>query len=256
MNASPAELHTYHQASASVVRSYLLLPVLFLSCLAFLLLSPATLAQSVTADVIELDEIIVEEEGEPETALPLGISISGETLRTAPGSGGDPVRTLQSLPGLTFTNDEEALPAVRGSRPGDNYFQADFAPVSYLFHLGGAISVFNADLVESFDIYQSSYGPEFSGVTGGVFDVQLREPKNDRFRATIDISLPQAGGLVEGPITDTQSFYLAGRFSYLDLFLADQIPEEDGIKKDKPPYVNSIELVKTPLFIPVVKLLA
>lgn len=197
--------------------------------------SSVTLAQTQDSDTTELEEIIVEEEGEPEAKLPLGIGISGETLRTAPGSAGDPVRTLQSLPGLTFTDDEEALPAVRGSRPDDNYFQADFAPVNYLFHLGGAISVFNADLVKSFNVYQSAYGPEFSGVTGGVFDVELRNPKDDRFRTMLDISLLQAGLLVEGPVTTNHSFYLAGRISYLDLFLADQIPEEDGIKIEKFP---------------------
>ncbi len=217
-----------------VIRRLYAIPM-FTICSLFSLDVVAQSAQSDTSDVTELDEIVVEEEGEPEAELPLGIGISGETLRNAPGSGGDPVRTLQSLPGMTFTDDEESLPAVRGSRPGDNYFEADFAPVDYLFHVDGLISVFNADLIESFDIYQSAYGPEFAGVTGGVFDVKLRDPKTDRFRTTVDISLLQAGALIEGPISDTQSFYLAGRFSYLDLFLGDQLDEEDGIKIDQFP---------------------
>ncbi len=192
-------------------------------------------AQTPETESTELEEIVVEEEGEPEPKLPLGLGISGDTLINAPGSAGDPVRTLQSLPGLAFTNDEEALPAVRGSRPGDNYFQADFAPVNYLFHLGGAISVFNADLIKSFNVYQSAYGPEFSGVTGGVFDIELRDPQTDRFRSTIDISMLQAGALIEGPVAENQSFYLAGRISYLDLFLQGQLPEEDGIKIEQFP---------------------
>jgi len=193
------------------------------------LFASSAIAQETASEVAELEEIIVEEEGEPETALPLGIGISGDTLSTAPGSGGDPLRTLQSLPGLTFSDDEEELPAVRGSRPGDNYFQADFAPTGYLFHLLGN-SVFNPELIESFDIYQSAYGPEFSGVTGGVFDVHLRAPKTDRLRGSFDISLYQAAGLVEGPISDTQSFYLAARFSYLDLIVGDELDtDEEGV---------------------------
>ncbi len=198
-------------------------------------------AQSSTPSVEQLEEIIVEEEGEPETPLPLGTGMSGETLRSAPGSAGDPLRTMQSLPGMAFTNDEEAEPAVRGSRPGDNYFQLDFAPSNYIFHFDGAISVFNADLVKSFDIYQSAYGPEFSGVTGGVFDVQLRDPKTNRLQTTVDVSLLQAGAIVEGPISKTQSFYLAGRLSYLDIFLADQIPEEDGVKIEEFPKYNDYQ---------------
>jgi len=200
---------------------------LILSCL----FSSQTLAQSVTPETTELDEIIVEEEGEPETQLPLGTGFSGKTLHSAPGSGGDPVRALQSLPGMAYADDEEALPAVRGSRPDDNYFQVDFAPVNYLFHFDGLISVFNTDLIKSFDIYQSGYGPEFSGVTGGVFDVQLRDPQTDRFRASVDFSLLQAGALIEGPISETQSFYLAGRVSYLDRFFQDD-GEEDEVEED------------------------
>jgi len=220
----------------AVTKNRAFLNLIFTICaMTSLSVQAQTDTSSDTSAVTELDEIVVEEEGEPETELPLGIGISGETLRSAPGSGGDPIRTMQSLPGMTFTNDEESLPAVRGSRPGDNYFQADFAPLDYIFHVDGLISVFNADLIESFDIYQSAYGPEFAGVTGGVFDVKLRDPKTDRFRTTVDIGLLQAGALVEGPISDTQSFYLAGRISYLDLFLADQIDEEDGIKIDKFP---------------------
>jgi len=199
--------------------------------LLFLPMSSTVFAQAVTADnneggVTELEEIIVEEEGEPEPALPLGIGISGETMSTAPGAGGDPLRALQSLPGLTYTDDEEDLPAVRGSRPGDNYFQADFAPTGYLTHLFG-LSVFNADLIKKFNIYRSAYGPEFTGASGGVFDIELREPKNDRLRASFDISLSQAGALIEGPINETQSFYLAGRFSYIDLIIGKQLEDEE-----------------------------
>ncbi len=192
--------------------------------------SPSLLLAQASDEITELDAVVVEEEGEPEAQLPLGVAISAETLITAPGSGGDPVRTLQALPGLAYADDEAAVPAVRGSRPGDNRFYVDFLPSNYLFHFDGILSVFNADLVKSFSIYPSAYGPEFSGVTGGVFDIELRNPNKERFRKSIDISLLHAGALIEGPISENQSFYLAGRFSYLDLFLADQIPEEDGIK--------------------------
>lgn len=189
-------------------------------------------------DPTQLEQITVEQQEEPTTKSPLGIGIRGETLSTAPGSGGDPLRGLQSLPGMVFNEDESAEPAVRGSRPGDNYFQTDFAPTSYLFHMGGAISIYNADLVESFEIYPSSYGPEFSGVTGGVFDVELRDPRTDHFQTTLDISFLQAGILVEGPLSDNQSFYLAGRRSYLDLFVKDLIDEPDIEFTDFPNYTD------------------
>jgi len=180
-------------------------------------------------DAVVLEEILVEPEGEPEPRRPLGIGVSGETLRTTPGSAGDPLRSLQAFPGMTYTDDQSALPAVRGSRPEDNFFVADTVPVGYLFHAGGVVSVFNSDLIESFEIYPSAYGPAYAGGNGAVFDVRLRDPASDEFNAVIDVSVLQAGALVEGPINATSSFYLAGRFSYLDLLVADQLEEDDGI---------------------------
>ncbi len=191
----------------------------------------STTPESDTTDSKRLETIVVEPAGEPEAPLPLGTAVSGKTLATTPGSAGDPLRSLQSFPGLAFTDDTEAEPAVRGSRPDDNYFEVDFVPAEYLFHAGGLISVFNADLVDSFSIYPSAYGPEYAGVTGGVFDVKLRDPKTDRFHTTLDIGILQSGLLVEGPINDSQSFYLAGRASYLDLVIGTQTDEdaEEGV---------------------------
>jgi len=180
----------------------------------------------------KLKEITVAGEAESEAVaeLPLGTAISGETLKTIPGSSGDPLRGIQALPGITLASDESADPAIRGSRPSENYYQVDFMPAQYLFHLGGAVSVFNSELVDKFTLYPSAYGPEFSGVTGGVIDVALRDPKRDRFHATLDINFLHAGVLVEGPITENQSFYLAGRVSYLDLLLKGQLDDEDGLE--------------------------
>jgi len=222
------------------VKSVIHPTLFFTTLLTFLplVVSPQVAAQD-EPEATPLDEVLIEQEGEPEARLPLGTGISGETLRRTPGSAGDPLRSLQSLPGMTFTDDESSLPAVRGSRPEDNYFEADFVPVGYLFHAGGVISVFNSDLVESFDIYSSAYGPEFAGVTGGVFDIRLRDPKTDEFHTTLDVNILQAGLLVEGPVTDNQSFYLAGRFSYLDLFVEDQLEADDGIEfKQFPKYTD------------------
>lgn len=202
-------------------------PLTFGACGCLLTLLLAQLAYG--EEATRLQQINVEATDEPTTEYPLGIGVSGKTLSTTPGSGGDPLRSLQSVPGMVFNDDESAEPAVRGSRPGDNYYQTDFAPSSYLFHQDGAISVYYGDLIESFSIYPYAYGPEFSGISGGVFDVKLRDPAEDRLQGALDISFIQGGFLFEGPVADNQSFYIAARRSYLDLFLDDLI-EEDGLQ--------------------------
>jgi hypothetical protein len=177
--------------------------------------------------VSALPEIIVEAERNPDkTAKTV---ISGEELLSVPGSSGDPLRGMQALPGITTSSDYSSNPAIRGSGPEDNAFYVDFLPVGYLFHLGGLVSVINADLVDDFNIYASAFGPEFADVTGAVIDVKLRTPRQDRLGGKVNISLLETDLLVEGPVTDNQRFYLAGRRSYYDLLLSKQGDLSEGV---------------------------
>jgi TonB dependent receptor len=154
--------------------------------------------------------------------------LGGAEAASVPGAGGDPIRALQSLPGVISPNDVSSEPAVRGSRPGDNAYYVDFLPVGYLFHIGGLISVLPGELVQSFDLYSAAFGPQFADVTGAVLDVQLRKPRTDRLGGLLDASLLSAGVLVEGPLGEGHSFFLSGRRSYIDLLVTKPVQDEDS----------------------------
>ncbi|MBY0573973.1 MAG: carboxypeptidase regulatory-like domain-containing protein, partial [Undibacterium sp.] len=98
---------------------------------------------------------------------PVGkFSLSGQELSHVAGAGGDPMRGLQSLPGVISVSDGNAAPAIRGSRPQDNTYYIDFLPVGYVYHMGGYLSVVHEDLVKRFDLYTGAFGPEFDDVHG------------------------------------------------------------------------------------------
>jgi len=153
--------------------------------------------------------------------------LTGDELRTVPGTGGDPMKVLHSLPGVTVADDSSSAPAVRGSRPDDNAYYIDYLPVGYLFHVGGLVSVVHSDLVSQFELYSAAFGPEYSDAIGAVLDVTLRNPRTDRLGGTLNVSLLGADFLVEGPVNDKQSFYFAVKRSYLDL-LIDTVEDEDS----------------------------
>lgn len=153
--------------------------------------------------------------------------LSGDELRTVPGTAGDTMKALQSLPGVAMSSDASSEPAVRGSRPDDNAYYIDFLPVGYLFHVGGLVSVVHSDLVNQFELYSAAFGPEYADVTGAVLDVKLRAPRTDRLGGVLNVSLLGADLLVEGPVNDTQSFYFAVKRSYIDL-LVDTVEDEDS----------------------------
>ncbi|MDD2701613.1 MAG: TonB-dependent receptor [Sideroxydans sp.] len=150
--------------------------------------------------------------------------VSGRTLRSIAGSGGDPLAGLHALPGVVAVNGTSA-PAIRGSGPGDNAYYVDGMVIGKLFHYG-SLSVFNPDLIEDFNLHSAAFAPHYGDVTGAVIDVALRKPRTDRVGGKVNVSMMGADFLVEGPSADDQSFYFAARRSYVDLFIK-QIKNQD-----------------------------
>ncbi|GAB4121736.1 MAG: TonB-dependent receptor [Sideroxydans sp.] len=184
-----------------------------------------------TAPAATLDEITVTSERSPER---VGKQvISGKQAARVAGSGGDPLKGLQALPGVVAGRNGQ--PAVRGSGPGENAYYVDNLPFGNLFHFTG-LSVLDAELVRDFNLYSAAFAPRYGDVTGAVIDVALRDPRRDRLGGKVNVSLLEADALLEGPLTPDQSFYFNARRSYVDLLLK-QI-ERDGISLQIPNYAD------------------
>lgn len=178
-----------------------------------------------------LPEVVVSAERNPNQ---VGKSVlKGEESRQIAGSSGDPLRSLQSLPGVAMPNNGGSAPAVRGSGPGENFYYADSVPVGKVFHFGG-LSVFNGDLIENFNLYSAAFAPYYDNVTGAILDITLRNPRTDRLGGKVNISLTGADFLIEGPASENQSFYFAARRSYFDLLL--RSIERKGVTLQIPNY--------------------
>lgn len=162
-------------------------------------------------------------------------------LVQVPGSLGDPLSAVFSLPGVVYAGGDEGVPAVRGSGPADNLYVVDSLPVPYVFHafdISG--SVFNENILRSFNLYPAGYGPEYANVTGGVFDIALRDPKNRPFTATLDLSLLRSGIFLESAITENSAAYLSARVSNLTLFVK-KGSSSDDIVVEQPPKDNDYQ---------------
>ena len=106
-------------------------------------------------------------------------------------------------------------------------------PVGYIFHIFGD-SIFNKDLVRDFSLHPAAFGSQYGNATGGVFDVQLRDPKNQDLAVTLDASLIKTGILVEGGVNEDQAFYFSYRRSNIHLFI-DENEEDEGLTIFKAP---------------------
>ena len=160
------------------------------------------------------------------------ITLVKEELRRIPGTSGDPLKVLSAMPGVVSGSGQGGPGAlyVRGSGSEDNGVLINRIPVEYLFHFGDlsgiAPSTVNPSLVKDFNAFLGGFPVEYEDKLGGMLDVQLRNPKKDRIHQTYRIAIHEAAFLVEGPIqekNDNDSFYVAGRMSYLDRILTPEI---------------------------------
>jgi len=149
------------------------------------------------------------------------VILSAKELRGAAGTQGDPIKALQSLPGVVASNGSSSGQVyMRGSDSRENIYWANNLPVSYLYHWGGLNSVLNPTLVSDFNVFLGGFPVEYGDFLGGAVDIKLRAPKKDRLHTSLHLGTYESSFLIEGPITENNSFYLAARRSYIDLLFS------------------------------------
>jgi len=162
------------------------------------------------------------------------VTVATEKLLRIAGLDHDPLSAVYSMPGVVYAGgDDGGEPAIRGSSPDDNAFYIDDMPVSYIFHLFGD-SIFNENVVQDFSLHPAAFGSQFGDAIGGVFDIKLRDPRNQELSTTVDFSLLKTGIMVESGVGEDQAFYLSYRRSLLHLFLPEG-EEDEGYTIFKAP---------------------
>ena len=149
-------------------------------------------------------------------------SLTAEELAHAPGSQGDPLIAIQSLPGVVVAQDGAGLVYMRGSDVNDNITLVNRVPIGYLYHFGGFRSTINPYLISDLNIFLGGFPVSYGDALGGAIDVSLREPRADKRRYHFDISTIETSVVVEGPAAQSgkDGYYFAARRSYLDLLFS------------------------------------
>lgn len=148
-------------------------------------------------------------------------TISMDEVRRIPGTFGDPIRVIQSLPGAARSPFGSGLLIIRGSDPADSTVYVDGIRIPYIYHLGGYESVINPDLVQSVDYLPGGFGVQYGRSTGGIVDASLRKQFPDRIQAKWSTDLLDTGVLVMGSLgkENQHGFGVAARRSYIDVFI-------------------------------------
>jgi TonB family protein len=164
-------------------------------------------------------------EGERETIEVTRRTLQRQQLTSVPGTFGDPIRVIQTLPGMQRAPFGLGLLLVRGSNPDDTGIFVDGHEIPSVFHFLGGPSIFNAEMLESLDLYPGGFPARFGRHHGGTVALELRPTQGDGVHGSAKVDFIDAGGYVRAPLTRDLSFAFAGRRSYIDAFLGFVIPD-------------------------------
>jgi len=147
----------------------------------------------------------------PESAL----TLAGQELTTTPGSLGDPLRTIESLPGVATPAWPLPVYAVRGANPGNTGFVLDDLRVPALFHLALGPAVIHPYFFDDLAFYPGGYPARYGRYVGGLISAHTRQPASDMAHAAVDVRLYDAGALVSAPLPGGNgAVVVAARYSY------------------------------------------
>lgn len=179
-------------------------------------IAPGTRSQEVTLYAYRKDgglSTTIVSEREPKAASKT--SLSSEEIRNLPGSQNDPLRSIETLPGLARAPLNGGLLIVRGSRPIDTGAYYDGQRIPILYHLLNGPSVLQEDMVSQVDFYAGGAGAYYGRQLAGIVEVS---PKTggDLLHGTVAVDLNKSSAALSGPLGDSVKFALGGRVSYIN----------------------------------------
>jgi len=191
--------------------------------------SKDTLVQVALESGQELDEVVVKGIRTPMSNVS---TLRISEIKQLPTLGGKPdvMKSMQLLPGIQAQNEGSSLLLVRGGDPGQNLYLFDNVPVIYVNHLGGFMSVFNPDIINSIDLYKGGFPARYGGRLSSVVDITQREGDQSGLKGSLSVGITDLSFTVEGPTRLTNSsFIVTGRKTLTEplMFLATQLMDNN-----------------------------
>ncbi|MCS4193663.1 hypothetical protein GGP50_001885 [Salinibacter ruber] len=136
----------------------------------------------------------------------------------------DLFRALQWTPGIRKSGVTSGGLSVRGGNPDQNLYLLDGAPVYHPWHAFSLISTFQTQTLRSTELYRGTFPVEHGGRLSAVLDAQMKDGSRRAPKAVAGLSVFSGRFRVESPLTESTSFMVSGRRSYLDKLIGRRHP--------------------------------
>lgn len=163
----------------------------------------------------QLNEVVISATKPIEQRNEMGIAqISMKQIKSLPAIGGEPdiMKIYQLMPGVKNGNEGGSGLYVRGGSYDENMVLLDDVPLYYVNHLGGLISIFNADAINSTTLIKGGFPARYGGRLSSVIDVRMKDGNFKEYHGNYSIGVINTKFSFEGPVKkDTSSFIVSVR---------------------------------------------
>ena len=165
----------------------------------------------------------------PAAVAPSNIELAPIEVRRVAGAIDNIFRVVQTLPGVTFTNDFDSRIAVRGGGPDQNLTIMDGVEIHNPYRLFGLTSAFNPEVVENFELTAGAFNAKYGDRLSSILVVDNRAGAgSSAFTGSANLSITDGNIVAEGrlPGTTNGSWLVTGRRTYYDL-IAESVVDAD-----------------------------
>jgi hypothetical protein len=131
-------------------------------------------------------------------------SLTREEVSRIPGTGGDAVASLQSLPSVLPAGFGNNI-AVRGSAPGDTSYYYDKLSLPFVFHFGGGQTVIPTRALDGIELYAGGFSAIYGDAIGGVVQLRSETETPQRASGQFELGLGQTSLYLEGRMGEDTS---------------------------------------------------
>lgn len=150
-----------------------------------------------------------------------------QVLRT-PGALDNIFRTLQTLPGVTATEEFGSRLAVRGGSPDQNLTVMDGVEIHDPYRLFGLTSAFNPETIQSFELATGGFSAKHGDRLSSLLSIENRDgTRAEPFAGSATLSITDTNIVTEGALPAGRgSWLVSARRTYYDLVAA-RITDQD-----------------------------
>lgn len=158
-------------------------------------------------------------------------NISPSTLRYRSVLLGEPemLKSLETIPGISFQSDASSFFYVRGGNRDQNLILLDDAPIFNPTHLLGLFTPIIPEAIKHTEVYRGDFPIHFGGRISSVIDIRAKDGNTSRISGSARLSPVSNRFSIEGPLKkDASSFFLSFRLSTFGWLIKEANP---GVEK-------------------------